>query len=236
MRGVVVLLMAMAAIPIDAAQRCAARAWPDRDMAVTIRIHDYERLPGKHLSRASDIVTRIYEKSGIRTEWLGVLQPDTHRKHSATEPRTRDDQIADVTLIIVRPEMAARGRVPRDVLGYAAVPPDGSMGRIAYVLYDRIRQVAAKAPANEVELLGFVMAHETGHLLLGRGSGTESGLMKCHWDYRGVRQFDPLKLAFSELQSGRIRNALMNASPPPTLASIAGTGDACEASAERRPE
>jgi hypothetical protein len=76
--------------------------------------------------------------------------------------------------------MAARGRVADGVLGFAAVASEG-MGRIAYVIYDRVRSIATEAATPEGELLGFVMAHEIGHLLLPRGPQPSAGLMKDCW-------------------------------------------------------
>ena len=218
MRAVLVFVMLM--ISTDAARVTASRQRPEHDAAVTIQLHDYEHLPGDRLLRASDIVTRIYAQAGIRVEWLAVLRQDTRRTRTGADPQARDARVAQFTIIIMKREMAERGRIPADVLGYAAVPPGGGMGRIAYVIYDRIRQIAATGPAREIELLGFVIAHETGHLLLGRGSGTQTGLMKCHWDRRSAQQLDPLKLGFSELQAVHIHNRLI--SPAPALAA---TGD-----------
>jgi hypothetical protein len=227
MRAVPLLLVAMM-VTIDAAPTFASRAWQEQSSVVTIQIHDYEHLPSDRLLHASEIVTRIYGQIGIRIEWLGVLRPDARRRRAPDDAPPRDMRIAQVTLIIMKPEMAARGRIPADILGYAAVPADGGMGRIAYVIYDRIRQVAATGPARETELLGFVMAHETGHLLLGRGSGTRTGLMKCHWDRRSAQLLDPSTLGFSDLQAFRIHTRLMNGSSPPALAADGDTdtGDA----------
>ncbi len=231
MRGVIVLMAVMSVVPIDAAhpidatKLCTARQRAELEPTVTIQIHDYAHVPGGWLSSATDIVTRIYRANGIRIEWHEVLQHGKRRKKSdKEEERTTNTPIAQVSLMILTPEMAARGRIPTDVLGYAAVPHDGGMGRIAYVIYDRIQRIAASGRPNEVELLAFVMAHETGHLLLGRGSGTESGLMKCHWDFRGIQQLDARKLEFSELQAGRIRNALMNDPRSPAMLARAETG------------
>ena len=56
--------------------------------------------------------------------------------------------------------------------------------------------------------MGFVVAHEAGHLLLGRGARSTTGLMKCYWDRHKMQQLDALNLGFSELQAFRIRNTL----------------------------
>jgi hypothetical protein len=232
MRRVLVLLMV--ALSIDSARLWAARECLERVPAVTVQIHDYEHLPGERLSRASEIVSQLYEKIGVRIEWFGAMRQntrDTRSSRSAVEQSGPDGPAAQMTVIILTSKMAARGRIPEGVLGYAAVPAEGGMGRIAYVIYDRVRQVAAGGPASETELLGFVIAHETGHLLLGRGSGTATGLMKCQWDRRNMQQLDALKLGFTELQAVRIRNRLTNGSAPAAVVAAGGAraGDSCGA-------
>jgi hypothetical protein len=232
MRRVFVLLMV--ALSIDAARLWAARECLERDPAVTVQIHDYEHLPSERLSRASEIVSQLYGKIGVRIEWFGALRQktrDTRGGHSASERDAPGGPVAQMTVIILTAKMAARGRIPEGVLGYAAVPAEGGMGRIAYVIYDRVRQVAAGGPASETELLGFVIAHETGHLLLGRGSGTVTGLMKCQWDRRNMQQLDALKLGFTDLQAVRIRNRLTGGSAPAAVVAAGGAkaGDSCRA-------
>lgn len=228
MRGVLVFLLFLAAAPVDAAQPCPRRDWSGRGLAVTVQIHDYEHLPGEWLVRARDIVSQLYERIGVQIEWSGVLRRDTRRTHATTDERERHGPAAQMTVMILTPEMAARGRIPKDILGYAAVPPDGGPGRIAYVIYDRVRHIAAQSPADVVELLGFVIAHETGHLLLGRGSASKSGLMRCHWELPDMRNFVALNLGFSDLQAGRIRSTVMNGRETELLASRdAGDAGSC---------
>jgi hypothetical protein len=230
MRRVFILLIGILIITQTAPLRVAAAPeCLERDLAVTVQIHDYEHLAGDRLSRASEIVSRLYAKIGVRIEWLGVLQQDTRRVRSTIDEKAPRVPIAQLTVIVLTPKMAARGRVPDGILGYAAVPPEGGMGRIAYVIYDRVRQIAAEARTNEIDLLAFVIAHETGHLLLGRGSRSATGVMKCLWDRRKIQQLDTLKLGFSELQAFRIRDTLKNASTNAVLMAMAAStsGGAC---------
>jgi hypothetical protein len=208
-----VLALLIMTLAIDRARLSAAPApeCPERDLAVTIQIHDYAHVREDSWSRASDVVTRLYRKIEVRTEWRGVLRPGDRPTRAARGQEPREDPIAQLTIIVLTPEMAARGRVRDGVLGYAAVAENG-MGRIAYVIYDRVRQVAMEAAANEVELLGFVMAHEIGHLLLGRGSQSETGLMRGHWDRQDLRRVDALKLEFSAPEARQIRSTIENES------------------------
>ena len=101
---------------------------------------------------------------------------------------------------------------PNDVLGLAAVAADGT-GRIAYVIYDRVRNVAWQAAIRDDDLLGYVMAHEIGHLLLPAGSHDTQGLMRPEWAVRELTSVDVLKLEFSQFQASQIRRAVERRHP-----------------------
>jgi len=185
----------------------------DQPLPITIQIHDYWHVSSESLAHACAVVTDMYQRIGLRTEWTGVVQQN--EKHPGSAPRGGSISrlpIAQVTLIILTPKMAARGRVEEGALGFAAVPEEG-MGRIAYAIYDRIRETAARAAMNQDDLLGFVIAHEIAHLLLPRGAHVESGLMRGHWNVRDFQQIDVLKLGFSPEQVSEIRSTLLRNSP-----------------------
>ena len=186
----------------------AALSRSDADLTVTIRIHDYAHVSSESLLRATDIVTRLYGTIGVRTTWHDVLRFPIRRAHAASGQEAAQGPIAQLTIIVLTPDMAARGHIQADVLGFAVVPPEG-MGRIAYVIYDRVRHVAADAATNEVDLLGFVMAHEIGHLL---GLRSDASLIKCHWEHQEVRQMNVQNLEIPALQASRIRSTLEQAS------------------------
>lgn len=184
----------------------------DSELAVTIQIHDYWHVSTQSLRRAREVVTAMYERIGVRTEWLGVVQQNERHQGSAPRDSISRIPIAQVTLIILTPKMAARGHVEEGALGFAAVPTEG-MGRIAYAIYDRVRDTAARAAMNEDDLLGFVMAHEIAHLMLPRGAHAEGGLMRGHWNVRDLQQTDVLKLGFSPEQASEMRSTLLHNRP-----------------------
>jgi hypothetical protein len=190
----------------------AATAQDGLHGSVTVRIHDYAEVPQTTLARASNIVCTLYQTIGVQTEWLPTFRPN--RSRGAPDGRP----IATLTMILLTPEMAARGHIPSAVLGYAAAPQSlaEAPGHIAYVIYDRVVETAHMSSADAVELLGIVMAHEIGHLLLAAGSHVERGLMRGRWEYQDIRYLDGLGLAFSDLQANQIREVVDASGPTPT--------------------
>jgi hypothetical protein len=193
-------------VAILSARFSSAAENPTAEHTITVQIHDYSSVPADSLSSATAIVTRMYERIGVRIQWRGVVRWEGRRPRYEGREET-SHAAAQMTLIILNPKMAARGHMAPDVLGFAAVPDEG-MGAIAYAIYDRVRSVAREVPTNEGSLLGFVMAHEIGHLMLGRGSHSETGLMNGRWDIHELGRVDLLKLQFSDQQAAQIRSTI----------------------------
>jgi hypothetical protein len=96
--------------------------------------------------------------------------------------------------------MAARLNRPREEFGFA-------FGSNAYVLFDRIEEFAenARTPDDRPALLGSVLAHEIGHIFLGPGAHSPTGLMRAHWQAREYRDSEHGVLLFTGRQGRQIR-------------------------------
>jgi hypothetical protein len=58
---------------------------------------------------------------------------------------------------------------------------------------------------NEGELLGYVVIHELGHLLLGKGSHSSVGLMRAKWEVGELRQAARGNLSFTKSEMERMQ-------------------------------
>jgi CBS domain-containing protein len=215
MRSVLVLLMtavSIACAPLSANSQC-----PDNRPAVTVQIHDYVHLKGEALSAAKEVVTRAYKNVGVGIAWVGVLQdagqPGTHTK------------VAQLTINILTPSMAARGGVPENVLGFVAVPPEGGMGRIGYVVYERVPEIAAATQMAEGDVLGVILAHDIRRLILGNDSESNDGVAKDRGDGRNRERADPFALQFTPSEVAQLRATLErdSATFPGAIVGTAGT-------------
>ena len=93
-----------------------------------------------------------------------------------------------------------------DVMGKAFVEDHGG-GTMADAYFQAIQAKSEQHNGDSDLLLGFVMAHELGHLLLGPGH-TREGVMQAAW---GQKQMDALRqrwLRFTEEGAARVRRAL----------------------------
>ena len=94
-------------------------------------------------------------------------------------------------------------------LGSSLVDLEGARGVLATVFPDRVRLVARVAAVDERRVLGHVIAHEIGHLLLGVGTHAERGLMRGFWSRRSLQQPIAADWRFSEGESASMRSGLL---------------------------
>lgn len=148
-----------------------APAAQDDTMALVLHVDNYARIPSDHLTRAEEVVTRIYAAAGVRTVWVNGDDDAAEREGGARHVR----------VLLLCADMTGRkttlDRVPDNVLGQAA---NGS-GR-AYIFTIRVRNIALKHAYDFDIVLGRVMAHEVGHLLLPAHSHSASGIMRENLD------------------------------------------------------
>ena len=157
-------------------------------LTVTVHVTDYAHLSPWDLATAQALATDAYRAAGLdivwsSAPWVAGPGPD------AGAPSI------DVRLVILPREMAetksrANG-LGDSVMGRAISEAGEANGRIAYVFYDRIVQIALSQLTPTMRGLGHVMAHEVGHLLIGGNSHSDEGLMRPNWNPResGLQTF-----------------------------------------------
>jgi hypothetical protein len=114
-----------------------------------------------------------------------------------------------LNLLVVSEESARRLHDHPHAFGMALVLPNGSFGSRGYIFYGRIQtQCAQQHDIYQASLLGAVVAHEIGHLLLGPNSHTRSGIMKPGFDTNDVPGVMLSVLRFDDRQSEALRVAV----------------------------
>ena len=140
----------------------------------------------------------VYRSAGVTIVWGDC---DTF----PTPAELERDPWFIVRLRTGKPPLTA-GPASLDVMGKAFVEDHGG-GTMADAYFQAIQAKSDQHNGDSGLLLGFVMAHELGHLLLGPGH-TPEGVMQAAW---GQKQMDALRqrwLRFTEEGAARIRRAL----------------------------
>lgn len=98
------------------------------------------------------------------------------------------------------------GPMSLDTMGRAFIP-EGGAGYLADVYFQTVQAVAAQHMIDAGVLLGFVIAHELGHLLLGPGH-VQNGLMQGAWNGRQTQALRQRWLKFNKAAGDQIRSEL----------------------------
>jgi hypothetical protein len=157
---------------------------------LALRVTTPAEISSDTLHRAAQEVSMIYGAAGVKTVWLGPT----------SRPSIRVDA---VVVIIALSGTTAAGQVAElrlrhEDLGYVIRP-----AQRAHVLWSRIRDVELQFSRDSGEILGLVIAHEVGHLLLRDDSHSLHGIMRPEIDLRSRH-----RPYFTQPQAEQIRAAL----------------------------
>ena len=139
----------------------------ETDDRPVLRVHveNHAEVPTSILRLAELELTHLYDAAGVR-----VLR-STQRDHA--------DCLRTLTIhvILLSPGMEDRldrrqGRAP-NVLGWAS-----REALRAYVYWSRVKDYVSSVIVSPGDALGFIMAHEVGHILLPSGGHSTTGIMQ----------------------------------------------------------
>jgi hypothetical protein len=164
----------------------------DNTLGIRVRVNDYAQVSPATLSGAEREAARIIGKAGLRTDWLNCAAKST--LEVSQDPCREPLQPMDIVLrLIPQPQ---NNKCDDSVFGFAVVPILASV----YVNYAVERAKRDNAEFEIPMVLGNVIAHEIGHLLLGLNSHSGSGIMQKRWQRNHVRQAVTGNLLFTEEQ------------------------------------
>ena len=169
-------------------------------LEVAISVYDYAHVSPETLTAAESDAVRIFRQARIETIWVNCL-PKTERidlKECVQVDATH------LMLKILPRAITVEDRDHRDVLGSALLDERGA-GFYAYAFYDRVQRVAEEHRLGHT-LLGNVLAHEIGHLLLESKSHAVSGIMSAHWNGDELRRISEGTMFFTPDQCRALRD------------------------------
>lgn len=173
-----------------------AKSEAGEPIEIQVAFIDRVGLSASEIASAQYEVTRIYERVKISLVWVGADSATGYRRF--------------VVYVVSQP-FDKRHKANAGVLGMAPGTKD-ERGKRVWVFYDRIRDHASVTGVTRATLLGMVIAHEIGHLLLPYNSHTLTGLMSSGWDGRDLIRGEVGLLTFNASQAALIRTRLENVS------------------------
>jgi hypothetical protein len=175
----------------------------EQSSKITVFVYNYAVVSGEALARAEAEASRIYERAGIQIEWLECpLRPQDARQFPECEVAPGPDRLA---LRLLSHSMSERLLHGGDSFGFALYPEDGSFATVANVFAHDAGQLASRRGINYAVILGHLLAHEMGHLLLGARSHSSIGIMRAAWHVKELETIAQGRLMFTPAESETLR-------------------------------
>jgi len=197
----------MMAIALMAMLLAGTPVWPPLNettarVPLTVLIDDGFGVGADDLGAARAEADAIFRAAGIAPVWLhcGLV------KGKRQDPSDRCTSGAGSDGIIVRLRRSSRlGESYRLALGEAQIDIQAHKGLVATVFADRVAITSDRAGANASGVLGRVIAHEIGHLLIGTNQHSLHGLMRAVWTDFELRRSIGLEWQFSASEARCMR-------------------------------
>lgn len=170
---------------------------------ITVRVYNSAHVPAPTLVAARRTAEAMFRDTG-----LTVIFRPCGRQSSLADPIDPCGEPLQASEFVVRviDAPAFNPMLHPEAFGVAYVVKETNRGWLATVFSDRIGGAAGRVGVQADTLLGLVIAHEIGHLLLGVGYHGETGVMRGEWPDQllsGARG----QWHFSQLEAAAMRQA-----------------------------
>jgi hypothetical protein len=187
------------AIPLSLFVWTHAEAATDSPLQLPLYVYDYAGVAPEVRAAAAEVTRHIYAAIGVDIVWVDRCPVACHIAFSR---EAHADTTSGDLMVTILPDAMTSRDFPAGVMGYS--PEEGF---VAYAFLGRIRAFALDRDLWLATLLGHVIAHEVGHLLLREGHAPQ-GLMRARWVDPELLQARLGRLGFSATQGRRIRARL----------------------------
>jgi hypothetical protein len=158
---------------------------------------NYSSASEEVLASASAETSRIFAQSGIDFAWTYCPLRPSPGSSLACDSESTPGEIRVRVL-----ERHLNGAFQESIFGFANAPT------LVTVYFDSAQRLVKTATGSDSYLpvvLGCLIAHEIGHLLLGNDQHTVSGIMRAGWDIQQIQQLMKGALRFTPQQAMRMR-------------------------------
>jgi hypothetical protein len=171
-------MKAIVMLAVLVAMATPVRVSGDSAATLTVRLYNTSGVPTPQLLAARRAAESILRDTGMK-----VTFRHCGRLVISADPVDPCDDSLKPSEVVVRvldaPPFAAT--LQREAYGVSYVVRETNHGWLATVFSDRIARAAKRVGVDTGTLLGRVITHEVGHLLLGNGYHGETGVMRAEW-------------------------------------------------------
>lgn len=199
-------LTTLLALTIALSSSISLAAQERHDDTITIRVYNFAGTSSADVARAQDGADAIFAHSNLHLVWLDCTL--------SVERRPADSNCGEVSgpsvlnLRLAPETMAPKQGLPDGIFGFSMMSTTGGFSSITNVYVERIQAIADGRKYQYADLLGAVISHELGHLLLGIGSHSKRGLMSLPWGPKSLTAANRGTLVFSERETKHLETAV----------------------------
>jgi hypothetical protein len=175
-----------------------------------VRIYDNAGVLAADRTRAIGRASEILVKADLDIDWRDCSARWTLRGRCAAPAAAGE--------LMVRLVRSPKGAERERALGASVIDSTTGGGTLATVFVDRVESMAGQARADRAGMLGRVIAHEIGHLLLGTNAHAETGLMREIWTFAELTRNRAQDWMFTATQRQNLRDAYIGAKRVTTAA------------------
>jgi hypothetical protein len=177
------------------------RAFPAkaRPPELVVAVHNHAGVSASTLAQAERTASWIFKQAGVDVDWANCDLPAEEGQIASSCRVTEFPRHLQVSI-------ARRSRnLTESILGVSFLAEDGS-GCYSDVFLEPTEELLEKLRViNLGTLLGHVVAHEIGHLLLGTNSHSDAGIMRPQWNGRDLANAGKGELHFTQAQGQTMR-------------------------------
>jgi hypothetical protein len=176
------------------------------DAKLILRVYNYARLDPVSMVLSEKVASTIFANVGIEVVWMDC---SVSRPPSGGSPACQSRMgPTDLVLRILPGHMAIKLATRDEPLGSAQTCTESEPACEVNIFYHRVDELATKGYRAD-RVLGYVIAHEVAHVLLGPRH-SEEGILRGEWTRDDLDRISwGLVLDFTKDQSSQLRNAVL---------------------------
>ncbi len=159
---------------------------------ITVVVNNSADVSRTVLRKAEFDAGQIFHRAGVEIEWADC-------QSGAVVDVCQ--QVPGANQLVFVLHIVPTGRTSTDSVFGVAFLGEGGVGRYCNVFFDRVEETERASGTGAAHLLGAVVAHELGHLLLGSHGRSSLGIMTPVWREQSLRQIDMGTFFFTREQA-----------------------------------
>jgi hypothetical protein len=171
---------------------CVGRDVENGAQQVSVNVYNDAGVPANVMLRAEQSAGGIFRKAGVHVTWRNC--EDMPQNLSSQQACGKTDGV-NISIRLIPHSLT----LTDSVFGTSFLDEHGS-GIYGDIFFDNAQNMSETARVNLGEVLGHVIAHEIGHLLLGRDAHSQTGIMRPHWSKEELQNLAMGRLLFTKEQ------------------------------------